>query len=144
MASGRPVLAAAERRVEQVAEDLVRVEVRLGELASGPAVPLVVGVDGGQGFGGLRQRREAEDPFPVRKEGTWARILDHRRLPAGQVAEGPVADPGVLEPHAGGLAAAELAARALDVRVVHLGGPGDLEGMADVPAVALHAVPVSE
>src|SRR5438876_6455611 len=69
-------------------------------------------------------------------------MLNDDRLSAGQVAQRPVADPGVLELHARRLRAAELAARALDVGAIGLRAARDLPREPDTPAVMLEALPV--
>ena len=61
-------------------------------------------------------------------------MLDHGRLRAGQVAKGPVADPGILQPHAGWLHTAKLAAGLLNVALVVPGRGRDGMGIAYVPS----------
>src|SRR5205823_876136 len=80
---------------------------------------------------------EPEEARGVGQEPARAGVLDDRRLAAGQVAEGPVADPGILEPDARGLRAAELPPRGTDVVAVAPGGGRDRVGVADAPAPRL-------
>src|SRR5881409_1694373 len=108
---------------------------RLCQVPGRAAVAPVVAIDRVQGSGGLVDRGEAEHAFPVDEVGARARVLYHHRLAAGQVAERPVADPGVLELHARRLRAAELAARPLDVGAIGLRAARDLPGVPDTPAV---------
>src|SRR5206468_8072631 len=65
-----------------------------------------------------------------------------RRLPARQIADRPIADPGVLQPDEERLRAAPLAPRALDVGPVTFGAARDLAGIGHPPAVALEEAPV--
>src|SRR5438093_2285488 len=102
-------------------DDLFRIEMRLRQPARRPAMTLVVGVDGVECLGGLQRRDEAEYALAVREERAWAGVLDDDRLAAGQVTDRSVADPGGLELDVGRLGATELAARTLDVRLIHFG-----------------------
>src|SRR5260221_1346474 len=101
------------------------------------AMPLVFTIDGGQGFDCFFHRCEAKHALSVRQEGAGPGMLDHDRLPAGQIAEGPVADPGGLELYVGRFRAAELAARPLDIGLIALRRCGDFARMAHAPPVAL-------
>src|SRR5439155_25754967 len=93
----------------------------LGQVPGRAAVALVVASDCVQGSGGLVDGGKAEHAFTVDEVRARTRVLYHDRLAARQVAQRPIADPGVLELHARRLGATELAARLLDVRAVRLG-----------------------
>src|SRR5438132_11100569 len=69
-------------------------------------------------------------------------MLNDHGLPARQIADRPIADPGVLQPDEERLRAAPLASRALDVGPVALGAARDFAGIAHPPAVALEEAPV--
>src|SRR3989442_9533657 len=94
---------------------------------------LVVRLHGGQRPDSLVQVLEAEESLGIRQEAAFARVLDDGRLAAGQVAEGPVADPCVCEGHADRLRAAELSPRPLDVRAVLLLRRAHLPDLANLP-----------
>ena len=94
---------------------------------------LVVRLHGGQRPSGFVQAPEAEEALGIRQEAAFARVLDDGRLAAGEVAEGPVADPCVCESHADRLRAAELSPRPLDVCAVLLRRRAHLPGLADLP-----------
>src|SRR5437867_12446040 len=61
-------------------------------------------------------------------------MLDNRRLATGQVAERPIADPGVLQMEAGRFRAAEPAAGDLKMALVVAGGRRDRAGVPYTPA----------
>src|SRR5438046_10100839 len=90
---------------------------------------LVVRLHGGQRPSGFVQVPEAEEALGIRQQAAFARVLDDGRLAAGQVAEGPVADPCVCEGDADGLGAAELSPRPLDVCAVLLRRSANLAGL---------------
>src|SRR5438445_9657565 len=94
---------------------------------------LVDRLNSGQRQSGFVQVPEAEETLGMRQEAAFARVLDDGRLAAGQVAEGPVADPCVCEGHADRLRAAELSPRPLDVCAVLLRRRAHLPGLADLP-----------
>src|SRR6266567_3962742 len=104
-----------------------------GDLSSGAAVALVIGVDGRKSLCCFARRGEAEQPLAVRQERTWPGVLHHRRLAAGEVADRPVADPGVLEFQARPLRATELAPRLLEVGLIRLRRVGDFARRPDAP-----------
>src|SRR5205809_5074708 len=117
-------------RAEGVARDLCRglvsVGIGLGQSSRRRAVVLVIGVDRVERPGRLLRRREPEHSLAIREELARTGVLDHNRFAARQVARRPVAHPCILKLDAGTLDAAELAARPLDVGLVHLGGRGHL------------------
>src|SRR5439155_15874557 len=90
---------------------------------------------------GFVQVPEAEEALGIRQETAFARVLDDGWLAAGQVAEGPVADPCVCEGHADRLRAAELSPRPLDVGAVLLRRRAHLPGLADLPPEGFQTVP---
>src|SRR5438067_1049531 len=61
---------------------------------------------------------------------------------AGQIAYGPVADPGVLKIDARCLCTTELTTRLLDVRAIRLGAAGSVARMTHSPPVFVEAHPV--
>src|SRR3989442_118541 len=83
-------------------------EVFLHERPRSQAVALVVAVGVAEAPSRLGKAPEAEQPLGVGEEPAPAGVLHHGRLAARKEAEGPVADPGVLEPDAGWLRTAEL------------------------------------
>src|SRR5919197_3598359 len=93
----------ARRDGQELREDDPRVEKVLGDHARGPAVTLVVALDCGQRIGSLIDRAEAKHALAARQERARTRLLYHGRLSRGEVAERAVADPAVLEAHAGRL-----------------------------------------
>src|SRR5206468_6831684 len=101
------------RLVQDLRHDLLRVEVRLGDLPSRPAMPRVIGIDRLQRAGGLRQRCEPEQAFAVRQISARSGVLHNRRFAAGEVAQRSIADPGALKFHIRTLRATVLAARTL-------------------------------
>src|SRR5262249_11770360 len=107
-----------QRAFENAPRDLPRVEVLLRQRPRQPAVPLVVRLDGREGADGLIRGPEAEETLGVRQKATRAGVLDHGRFATGQVAQTPVANPGVLEPRARGLCATELPPGSLHVGAV--------------------------
>src|SRR2546425_640298 len=133
----RPPRLSAQRTVQDALQDLPRIKVGFNDLPGRPAVPLVSVVHPSQSIDGFSHGGKAEDPLPIGKEGARPGILNHRRLPAGQIAESSVADPGVLELHARRLGAAKLAARPLDIGLIRFRSAGDCPGVADPPAMAL-------
>src|SRR5207245_8612161 len=82
---------------------------------------------------------EAEETLSIGQDAARAGVLHDSGLSAREVAEGSVADPCVRERHTGGLHAAELASRLLDVRAVPLGRRTDLPGLADLPSERFHS-----
>ena len=128
--------------IENRFHHLLPVEHELGDLARGAAMPLVAGVDAGQGLRRLFERREPEQPFAAGQKRARTGMLHDRRLAARQVAQRAIADPGVLELHARRLGAAEFPARAADVGAVQLGRARRIGRVPDVPAVALEQAPV--
>src|SRR5438876_6455331 len=77
---------------------------------------------------------KAKEALCIRQEPARARMLDDCRLPTREVAERPVADPGVLQLCAGRFRAAKLATGALDVALVVPWSAGDCMGITDAPA----------
>src|SRR5438046_6428673 len=69
-------------------------------------------------------------------------MLNDHGLPARQIADRPIADPGVLQPDEERLRAAPLAPRALEVGLVVPGAARDFAGIAHPPAVPLEETPV--
>src|SRR5438105_12374648 len=110
-----------QRGVEHAFQDALRVELRLCEITGRAAVTPVVAIDRVERRGGVVERGEAEHALAVRETGARTGVLHDDRLAARQVAQRPIAHPGVLELHARGLGAAEFAARALYVRAVGVG-----------------------
>src|SRR5262249_45021721 len=111
--------------LQHAPDDLSRIEMLFRERAREPALSLVVAGDRLERAHRLVLRAEAKESACVGQEPARARVLDDGRLPAGQVAERPVADPCVLQAPAGRLGATELAARTLDVALVVPRGRGD-------------------
>src|SRR5437867_11692567 len=97
-------------------------------------MPFIVRVDDVECVDCVFKRREAKHPFPVRKERAGTCILNHDRFSAGQIADGSVANPGVLKLHTRALGTTELSARTLDVRLIHLGCSGYLTRVTVAPA----------
>src|SRR5438128_1319344 len=95
-----------------------RVEMSFGDLARRAAMALVVRVDRGERVGRFSRRRKAEHALAVRQERAGSRVLHDDRLSAREIAQGPIADPGVLELDVRALGAAELTSRILDVRLI--------------------------
>src|SRR5205814_7555419 len=129
-------------RAQGVAQDLCRgllsVEIGLGQSSRRRAVVLVIGVDRVERPGRLLRRRETEHPLAIREELARTGALAPNRFAARQVARRTVAHPCILKLDAGTLDAAELAARPLDVGLVHLGGRGHLPRPTDPPTAPLH------
>src|SRR5439155_3681618 len=119
-------------------DDIAGVELR-GKLAREPRVATVVRFHSGQRPDRFVHVAEAEETFVVGQDAARARVLDHRRLAPGAIAERPVAVPRVREGYAGQLRAAELPSRLLDVRAVPLERRGHLPGLADPPSERFHA-----
>src|SRR2546427_6103389 len=94
---------------------------------------LVVRLHIGHRLSGFVQVPEAEEAPGIRQEAAFAGVLDDGRLAAGQVAEGPVADPCVYEGHAHWLRTTELSPRPLDVCAVLLRRRAHLPGLANLP-----------
>src|SRR5689334_13247464 len=128
-----------ERALQDTGHHAATVEVLLGEVAREPAVSLVVGLDGRQRAHRLIHRAEAKQARGV-GQPAGPGVLHHRRLPAGQVADGPVTGPAVHELDTVGLHAAEFAARRLDVAAVLLRCGADLPGLTYAPAKGAEAV----
>src|SRR2546430_7450411 len=103
---------------------------------------LVMGVDLLEPSSSLPERGEAEHALAVGQVRTRARVLHDGWLPARQVAQRAVADPGILKTHAGRLGRAELTTRPLDVGAVGLGAARDLSRVTHPPAMLLEAHPV--
>src|SRR5262245_39114878 len=103
--------ASGERPLQDVAGDGACGEVLLDERARQAALAVVVGRDGLEAAHGLREIAEAQQPGVLGQDGARARVLNDRGPAAREVAERPIADPGVLELHAGWFDAAEFAAR---------------------------------
>src|SRR5260370_11597943 len=78
--------------------------------ACGPAMPFVIRVDRGQSLGRFLRSREAKHSFAVGQERAYPGVLHDYGFAAGQIADGSVADPGVLESHIRPLSATELTA----------------------------------
>src|SRR3989441_5507436 len=122
-----------QRLAEDLSEDLLGVEVRDRDLPGGAAMPLVIAIDGVERGGGLLERREPEHALPMGEVGTRPRVLDHRGLPAREIAHRAVAHPGVLELDEDGLRAAPLSPGALNVGLIPLRGARDVARVADAP-----------
>src|SRR3989454_8602314 len=99
-----------QRLGQDLSEDLLGVEVSDRDLPGGAAMSLVIAIDGVERGGGLLERREPEHALPMGEVGIRPRVLDHRGLPARQIAHRAVADPGALELDEDRLRAAPLAA----------------------------------
>ena len=95
---------------------------------------LVVGRHLFEATRGFPEVAKAKDPGGLGKESARACMLDHDRLRASQIAERPVADPGILQSNAGWLHAAEFAAGVLDVALVVPWRGRDGMGIAYVPS----------
>ena len=101
---------------------------------------LVVRVDRGERVGRFSRRRKAEHALAVRQERAGSRVLHDDRLSAREIAQGPIADPGVLELDVRALGAAELTSRILDVRLICFRGRRDVGRVADAPAASFQIV----
>ena len=83
---------------------------------------------------GFAEIMEPEEPGGIGQVPAWPGVLDHGRLAAGEVAQSPVADPGVLQANAGWFHPAEFAAGILDVGLVAPGCSRHRARVADAPA----------
>src|SRR6266516_3813531 len=108
-----------------------------GDLSSGAAVALVIGIDRRKSLCCFARRGEAEQPLAVRQERTGPGVLHHRRFAAGQEAQRPVAVPGVWELRARTLGVTVLAARSSDISLIGSWCAFHLAGNADAPAPPL-------
>src|SRR5947207_11955416 len=94
-ASGRSDVA-IERLLDQPAEDLVRVEILLGDGTSGLSMPRIVRYDLMDCGNRFLHRRKWQQPFPDRKDGRETGILDNDGPASGQVAGGALTEPARL------------------------------------------------
>src|SRR3954453_1319582 len=111
---GPPPATSGERFLEEALEDLVRVEVLLGERARRGRVTLVVGGDQAGPrfrFGDIPERQQSFADGVVASE---AGVLDEGRLSGCEVADGAVAEPAAVRLHVDALRDRELGPRALD------------------------------
>src|SRR3989449_8926709 len=120
------------------------VELLFGQGASLPAVPLVVGFDGGQRPRGFFDAAEPDEAFSVWQDPARARVLHDGRLAAREVAQGSIAHPRRVEADVRRLGAAEFTAGALHVRAILPGRRADVPRLPEPPAPRFHepAVPV--
>src|SRR5439155_16184544 len=81
----------------------------------------------------LLEITKAEQTRRVGEEQARTRVLNDGRLATGQVAEGTIAEPGVLQADARGLGAAEFATGCLDVVPVVPRGARDSQRFAHTP-----------
>src|SRR5207249_11219627 len=109
------------------------VEELRGDSSRGAALLIVTAVDHVEGSDRLVGRRETKHALTIGKEGARPGVLHHHGPATGQVAEGPVAHPGVLELYPRTLRATEFAARPLDVELVHLRTGVSASGLAVGP-----------
>src|SRR6266481_991355 len=121
-----------QRLFEHARRDFLRVEMLLGQRACQTCMPPVIGLDGRERAHRIVERAEAKETLGFGQDPARPGVLDDGRLSAGEIAEGPVADPSVREMDAGGIRAAELAPRLLDVAPVLPRGRGHLPRFADV------------
>src|SRR5437763_974015 len=101
--------------------DFTRIKVFLCQLVSQRALVLVICLHGIEHASRFFQTVEPKQACCIRQESAGTSMLDHSGLPAGQVAQGSVADPGVLQKYAGRLHATEFTPRSLDISPVLLG-----------------------
>src|SRR5206468_8190916 len=111
------------------------------DVPGGPAMPLVIVVNGLQGVGRLPRGREAKYPLAIGQERAGPRILNHDRFAAGEVTHRAIADPGGLKSHVRRLGTTELAARALNVGLIRLRRGGDFARVPDPPAAPFEVSP---
>src|SRR5207245_9138896 len=83
--------------------------------------------------------REPKQALGGRQVAAGTRVLNHRRLAAGQVTGGAVADPARPQLDVGRLGATELTPRLLDVSAVLLGRRAHVPGIPEPPAERLQA-----
>src|SRR2546425_8368660 len=126
-----------QRRVQDTFCNSPGVKVGFGNVAGCAAVALIIGIDGIECADCFVKSRETKHPFATRQKETGSRILNHHWFAAREVADGAVADPGILKLHIRCFGAAELAARTLDVLLVKLRCGRDLTGPPDAPAALL-------
>src|SRR5947208_5524291 len=103
----------AQRRVQNSFRHLFGIEVGFRDLARGPAMPVIAGVDGLKTVGRFLKRLETKHSSSVGQERAWPGVLHHHGFAAREVTHSAIADPGGLQFDAGRLRATELAARML-------------------------------
>src|SRR5207248_2376799 len=97
--------------VQHVLQYLFGIEPGLCDPPRRPAMQLVFGVNRRKRRGRFACSGKPKHAFAVRQIRAWPGILYDDRLAARQVADRPIADPGVLGSHVKRLGATELAAR---------------------------------
>src|SRR5947207_11284824 len=96
-------------------------------------MPAIVGVDGLETVDRLLKRIETKHSSSVGEERAWPGVLHHHGFAAREVADSAIADPGGLQFDAGRLRATELAARMLDISLIHPGRRRDFARVPDAP-----------
>src|SRR5438445_11490176 len=94
-------------------ENLPCIEVLLGQRASQFALSLVITLYHFEAADGFPEIAKAEQACGIWQESARTSVLDHGGLPTDKIAEGTIADPGVLQANAAGLRPAKFGAGAL-------------------------------
>src|SRR5215208_6801003 len=84
------------RRVEELAQDVVRVEVRFRDRPRRLRVAVVISGDPPRPLDRLFDRRERDQSLPRRQVAGEPGFLHQRRLGRGEVAHGAVAEPAAV------------------------------------------------
>src|SRR5207247_8104564 len=123
----------AQRRGQDSFRHLSGIEIGFRDLARGAAMPAIVGVDGLKTVDRLLKRIETKHSSSVGEERAWPGVLHHHGFAAGEVADGAIADPAGLQFDVGRLRTTELAARMLDIGLIHLRRRRDFARVPDGP-----------
>jgi hypothetical protein len=123
--------------VEQAAQDHVVREVLARDLLGRTAVALVVGVDRFDRGQDVVHRGEAEQALAGGEDVREAGLLADHRPPGGEVRDAAIAEPAGAQAHVLVLGDRELAAGVRDVVAVCVGVGGEVERVADTPALRL-------